>query len=74
MQNDLKGGKRMVNNKSFLCNSFFNLRFKKVVLLTCRSARKRNSIARSLGGEGNRIVHSFGGKGIRIIIEIRGRE
>ena len=41
----------------------------KVVLLTCRSARKRNRIARSLGGEGIRIVLSFGWEGILPIKE-----
>ena len=40
----------------------------KVVLLDCKSARKRNRIACSLGGEGNRIVRSFGGKGIRMLV------
>ena len=35
----------------------------KVVLLDRRSARKRNRIARSLGGEGNRIGRSFGEEG-----------
>ena len=39
------------------------LRFEKVVLLARRSARKRNRIARSLGGEGNRIGRSFGEEG-----------
>ena len=34
--------------------------FKKVVLLACRSARKRNRISRSLTG-----------KGIRIIVDVR---
>ena len=34
--------------------------------------RKRNRIARSLGGEGNRIVHSFGGNELKIIIDVRG--
>ena len=46
----------------------------KVVLLDCRSARKRNRIARSLEGEGNTIVRSFGGKGIRILVDVTGRE
>ena len=35
----------------------------KVVLLACRSVRKRNKIARSLGQEGNRIARSFGWEG-----------
>ena len=39
------------------------LRFEKVVLFARRSARKRNRIGRSLGGEGNRIGHSFGEEG-----------
>ena len=39
------------------------LRFEKVVLFARRSARKRNRIARSLGGEGNRIGRSFGEEG-----------
>ena len=39
------------------------LRFEKAVLLACRSTRKRNRIARSLGGEGNRIGRSFGEEG-----------
>ena len=39
------------------------LRFEKVVLLARRSPRKRNRIARSLGGEGNRIGRSFGEEG-----------
>ena len=39
------------------------LRFEKVVLSTRISARKRNRIARSLGGEGNRIGLSFGEEG-----------
>ena len=50
------------------------LRFEKVVLLARRSARKRNRITRSLGGEGNRIVRSFGGNGIRMLVDVRGRE
>ena len=50
------------------------LRFDKVVLFARRSARKRNRIARSLGGEGNKIFRSFGGKGISIIVDVRGRE
>ena len=41
------------------------LRFEKVVLFARRSALKRNRIALSLGGEGNRLVRSFGVKGIR---------
>ena len=36
----------------------------KVVLLTCRSARKRNRIARSLGEEGNKNACRCKGKGI----------
>ena len=45
----------------------------KIVLLARRSARKRNRIARSLGGEGNRIVRSFEGKGIGIemLVDVR---
>ena len=39
------------------------LRFEKVVLFARRPARKRNRIARSLGGEGNRIDRSFGQEG-----------
>ena len=42
------------------------LRFEKVVLFARRSARKRNRIARSLGGEGNRIGRSFGEEGNKI--------
>ena len=82
MQNDPKGGERRAKNKSFLCISFFKLtpsskatiaEIKKVVLLACRSARKRNRIARSLGGEGNRIDHSFGQEGNKNIRRYRGK-
>ena len=55
----------------FLINSSIK-RFKKfswkTCILDCRTTRKRDRIASSLIGEGNRIVRSFGGKGIRMLV------
>ena len=45
----------------------------KVVLLARRSARKRNRIARTLGGEGNMIGRSFGQEGNKNTRRFKGK-
>ena len=54
--------------------AFTFAKIEKVVLLARRSAGKRNKIARSFGGEGNRIASSSDRKGIGLIVDVRGRE
>ena len=45
----------------------------KVVLLARRSARKRNKITRSFGGEGNRTARSLGQEWNRIYLRCQGK-
>ena len=53
--------------------AFTFAKIEKVVLLARRSAGKRNKIAHSFGGEGNRIARSSDRKGIGLFVDVRGR-